>query len=92
MAVATPSDELYDKVRGLNVRRNQDWGRLAASVVPSVAAGLNGGDPSAVARSFYPDYAKGPNQLQVAGFKKDLVDAAVKAQQSDQKERAGIVE
>lgn len=90
--VQAPSNSLYDKVRALNVRRNQDWARFGASVPAAFSAAMQGADPAAAARQFYPTPEKRPSQLQVAAAKKDLVDAMLHEQDKRRDARAGIIE
>ena len=91
--VTQPSDALYQRVKNLNTRRDQDWARFGASIVPAVAAGLNGGPQAAAAtaRGFYPSYERGPSAIDVAAAKKDVIDAMVKANDAVRDDRMGLV-
>ncbi len=89
--VVAPSNALFGKVKDLNVRRNQDWARFGASLPTAVATGLQGGDAAAAARGFYPTPAKAPNPLQVVELKKEIIDAAAKANAARRNDRMGTV-
>lgn len=92
MAVA-PTDSLYNKVRDLNVRRNQDWARFGASIVPAVSAGMQGGPAAAAAtaRGFYPSPSPSISPEKAALLKKDVLDSIVAANKDRRSARLGLV-
>lgn len=93
--MATPADPvLENKLLGLNRYRNASWQRMGASLVPSVAAGLQGGQQAAMAtaNSFYPKPKPGIQKMDVLAMKKDAIDSMVAAQEKMNDRRAGLIE